>query len=163
MATNILDKVKNPDEIDEEAEAKVEEQEFEKPEIIHTEDITDVIKGTTTEDEEEKEESEEVSEETTEMTEVKELIENIEENLTKSQNLFNKTEINEALEKEEQKEREEAVEEFYTKSVDLSDEDIEMSDDFKEKKLPLGVKILIFLVIVAIIAATGYFIYLKLI
>lgn len=159
MATNILDKVKNPDEIDEEAEAKVAEQEFEKPEIIHTEDITDVIKGTTTEDEKEKEETEE----TTEMTEVKELIENIEENLTKSQNLFNKTEINEALEKEEQKEREEAVEEFYTKSVDLSDEDIEMSDDFKEKKLPLGVKILIFLVIVAIIAATGYFIYLKLI
>lgn len=159
MATNILDKVKNPDEIDEEAEVKVEEQEFEKPEIIHTEDITDVIKGTTTENEEEKEETEE----TTEMTEVKELIENIEENLTKSQNLFNKTEINEALEKEEQKEREEAVEEFYTKSVDLSDEDIEMSDDFKEKKLPLGVKILIFLVIVAIIAATGYFIYLKLI
>ena len=159
MATIILDKVKNPDEIDEEAEVKVEEQEFEKPEIIHTEDITDVIKGTTTEDEEEKEETEE----TTEMTEVKELIENIEENLTKSQNLFNKTEINEALEKEEQKEREEAVEEFYTKSVDLSDEDIEMSDDFKEKKLPLGVKILIFLIVVAIIAATGYFIYLKLI
>lgn len=159
MATNILDKVKNPDEIDEEAEVKVEEQEFEKPKIIHTEDITDVIKGTTTENEEEKEETEE----TTEMTEVKELIENIEENLTKSQNLFNKTEINEALEKEEQKGQEEAVEEFYTKSVDLSDEDIEMSDDFKEKKLPLGVKILIFLVIVAIIAATGYFIYLKLI
>ena len=158
MATNILDKVKNPDEIDEEAKAKIEEQEFEKPEIIHTEDITDVIKGTTTEEEQKEE-----TQETTEMTEVKELIENIEENLTKSQNLFNKTEINEALEKEEQKEREEAVEEFYTKSVDLSDEDIEMSDDFKEKKIPLGVKILIFLVIVAIIAATGYFIYLKLI
>lgn len=158
MATNILDKVKNPDEIDEEAEAKIEEQEFEKPEIIHTEDITDVIKGTTTEEEQKEE-----TQETTEMTEVKELIENIEENLTKSQNLFNKTEINEALEKEEQKEREEAVEEFYTKSVDLSDEDIEMSDDFKEKKIPLGVKILIFLVIVAIIAATGYFIYLKLV
>ena len=158
MATNILDKVKNPDEIDEEAKAKIEEQEFEKPEIIHTEDITDVIKGTTTEEEQKEE-----TQETTEMTEVKELIENIEENLTKSQNLFNKTEINEALEKEEQKEREEAVEEFYTKSVDLSDEDIEMSDDFKEKKIPLGVKILIFLVIVAIIAATGYFIYLKLV
>ena len=157
MATNIFDKVKNPDEIDEEKEAKVEEQEFEKPEIIHTEDITDTIKGLTTE------EANEEIEETTEMSEVKELIENIEENLTKSQNLFNKTEINEALEKEEQKEREEAVEEFYTKSVDLSDEDIEMSDDFKERKLPLGVKILIFLVIVAIIVATGYFIYLKLV
>ena len=151
MATNILDKVKNPDEIDE------EQEEYEKPEIIHTEDITDIVNGTASE--EEQEEYEEVSEETTEMTEVKELIENIEENLTKSQNLFNKTEINEALEKEEQKEREEAVEEFYTKSVDLSDEDIEMSDDFKEKKLPLGIKILIFLIIVAIIAATGYFIY----
>ena len=155
MATNILDKVKNPNEIDE------EQEEYEKPEIIQTEDITNIVNGTASE--EEKEESEEVSEETTEMTEVKELIENIEENLTKSQKLFNKTEINEALEKEEQKGQEETVEEFYTKSVDLSDEDIDMSDDFKEKKLPLGIKILIFLVIVAIIAATGYFIYLKLI
>lgn len=155
MATNILDKVKNPNEIDE------EQEEYEKPEIIQTEDITNIVNGTASE--EEKEKSEEVSEETTEMTEVKELIENIEENLTKSQKLFNKTEINEALEKEEQKGQEETVEEFYTKSVDLSDEDIDMSDDFKEKKLPLGIKILIFLVIVAIIAATGYFIYLKLI
>lgn len=173
MATNILDKVKNPDEIDEEAEQdeqseKIvveeveitipeEQEEFEKPEIIHTEDITDIVKG-----------NKEEVEETTEMAEVKELYENIEENLAKSQNLFNKSEIKEALEKEEQKQAEEEkttneVEEFYTKSVDLSDEDIEMSDDFKEKKLPVGVKILIFIVVLAIIIATGYFIYIKLV
>lgn len=160
MATNILDKVKNPDEMDEEVVIKEEiVVEYEKPEIIHTEDITDIVKGTTNE-EDEAVVVEEEQEETTEMTEVKELIENIEENLTKSQNLFNKTEINEALEKEERKNE---VEEFYTKSLDLSDEEIEMSDDFKERKLPLGVKILIFLIVVAIVAATGYFIYLKLV
>ena len=160
MATNILDKVKNPDEMEEEVVIKEEiVVEYEKPEIIHTEDITDIVKGTTNE-EDEAVVVEEEQEETTEMTEVKELIENIEENLTKSQNLFNKTEINEALEKEERKNE---VEEFYTKSLDLSDEEIEMSDDFKERKLPLGVKILIFLIVVAIVAATGYFIYLKLV
>lgn len=157
MATSMLDKVKNPDEIDKEKEENEVEEEFDKPEIIHTEEITDVINET-------------VTEETTEMAEVKEIYENIEENLTKSQNLFNKSEIKEALEKEEQKEteeekekRQEEIDEFYTKSLDLSDEEIDMSDDFKEKKLPLGVKILIFLVVLTIIVVTGYFIYLKLI
>ena len=174
MATNIFDKVKNPEEIDE------EQEEFEKPQIIHTEDITDIVNKTATDEEEieeiaseEKEEeteeiaSEEQNEETTEMTEVKEIYDNIEENLTKSQNLFNKTEINEALEKEEQnkelEERRKEVEQFYTKSLDLSDEDIDMSDDFKEKKLPIGIKIGIFLLVAAIVAVTIYFIYLKLV
>lgn len=160
MATNILDKVKNPDEIDEEnVAAEQVDEEFEKPQIIHTEDITDIVKGNITEEETEEKDLTE----TTEMTEVKEIYENIEENLTKSQNLFNKSEIKEALEKEEQNKEQEEVEQFYTKSLDLSDEEIEMSDDFKEKKLPLVVKILIFLVVLAIIAATGYFIYLKLV
>ena len=170
MATNILDKVKNPDEMDEkeevveEKEEVVEEkEEYEKPEIIHTEDITAEYKKLVDEE----------KQETTEMAEVKEIYENIEENLAKSQNLFNKTEIKEALEKEEKnKEIEEnneaeevgnEIEDFYTKSLDLSDEEIEMSDDFKEKKLPFIVKLLIFIIILAIIVATGYFIYLKLI
>ena len=170
MATNILDKVKNPDEMDEkeevveEKETVVEEkEEYEKPEIIHTEDITAEYKKLVDEE----------KQETTEMAEVKEIYDNIEENLAKSQNLFNKTEIKEALEKEEKnKEIEEnneaeevgnEIEDFYTKSLDLSDEEIEMSDDFKEKKLPFIVKLLIFIIILAIIVATGYFIYLKLI
>lgn len=48
---------------------------------------------------------------------------------------------------------------FYTRSMDLSAEDFELDEDFKEKKLPIAVKILIFLIIVVIIAAVGYFIW----
>lgn len=50
---------------------------------------------------------------------------------------------------------------FYTRSMDLSAEDFELDDDFKEKKLPVAVKILIFLIVVVIIAAVGYFIWMK--
>ena len=175
MATNMLDIVKPQDEIDEENNEIIleretiiveEPEEYEKPEIIQTEDITAEYKKLIVDEDS----TEEEKEETTEMAEVKELYENIEENLTKSQKLFNKSEIKEALEKEQEKEteeekqeRQEEIEDFYTKSLDLSDEEIEMSDDFKEKKLPLGVKILIFILVLAIIVATGYFIYLKLV
>ena len=175
MATNMLDIVKPQDEIDEENNEIIleretiiveEPEEYEKPEIIQTEDITAEYKKLI----DDEDSTEEEKEETTEMAEVKELYENIEENLTKSQKLFNKSEIKEALEKEQEKEtkeekqeRQEEIEDFYTKSLDLSDEEIEMSDDFKEKKLPLGVKILIFILVLAIIVATGYFIYLKLV
>lgn len=175
MATNMLDIVKPQDEIDEENNEIIleretiiveEPEEYEKPEIIQTEDITAEYKKLIVDEDS----TEEEKEETTEMAEVKELYENIEENLTKSQKLFNKSEIKEALEKEQEKEteeekqeRQEEIEAFYTKSLDLSDEEIEMSDDFKEKKLPLGVKILIFILVLAIIVATGYFIYLKLV
>ena len=175
MATNMLDIVKPQDEIDEENNEIIleretiiveEPEEYEKPEIIQTEDITAEYKKLI----DDEDSTEDEKEETTEMAEVKELYENIEENLTKSQKLFNKSEIKEALEKEQEKEteeekqeRQEEIEAFYTKSLDLSDEEIEMSDDFKEKKLPLGVKILIFILVLAIIVATGYFIYLKLV
>lgn len=166
MATNILDKVKNPDEIEEEeptaeiVKVLVEDVEAEKAKTQELEKIKEQEENSETAVEEEKQPKDDiiiVDEPTEEMNSVKEIYDTIEENLAESKNLFNKSEIKEALEQAE------AKEEFYTKSMDLSDEDIEMSDDFKEKKLPLGVKILIFLVIVAIIAATGYFIYLKLI
>ncbi len=157
MATNILDKVKNPDEIDEEQA----QTEYEKPEIISTEDITAEYNKLIVPEENDSEEKEE----TQEMTAVKEIYDEIEEKLTESQILFNKNEIKEALEKEEKakQQEQEEITEFYTKSVDLSDEDIEMSDDFKEKKLPFIVKLLIFIVVLAIIIATAYYIYLKLI
>lgn len=184
MATNILDIVKSPEEItegimDENIEEKevdettndketeetdedidaaiisvmIEEEVVEEPYIISIDDNehSDIIE-------------EAVVEQTTEMEAVKEIYDNIEENLASTKNLFNKTEINEAKEKEETENKEidtDIASEFYTK--DLMDESDEMSDDFKEKKLPLIVKILISLIIIAIIVATGYFIYLKLI
>lgn len=51
--------------------------------------------------------------------------------------------------------------EFYTRSMDLSEEDFEseMDDGFKEKKMSLPLKIIITIIIFAVIAATVYYIY----
>ena len=73
----------------------------------------------------------------------------------------------EASIKEEQKIDKVKDPDFYTRSMDLSDKDFEMSDDFKEDKVPLGLKIIIFILIIiiivvlALIVACGYFIYQK--
>ena len=48
---------------------------------------------------------------------------------------------------------------FYTRSMDLSDKDFEMSDDFKEKKLSLIVKILLTLIVLIALLTAGYFVY----
>ncbi len=50
---------------------------------------------------------------------------------------------------------------FYSKSMDLSNNDLDLSDDFQEKSLPLVVKILIFITIIIVIALTAFFIYQK--
>ena len=81
----------------------------------------------------------------------------------------NTTEIpkTEEQEKKDEQESEKAVElkekdpDFYTRSMDLSDKDFELSDEFKEKPLPLFVKIIIFLLIVVIIGIAAYFVYLR--
>ena len=51
---------------------------------------------------------------------------------------------------------------FYTKSMDLSEQDFETSDDFEEKGLPIFVKILIGILIIAILAVAAYYVYLNL-
>lgn len=48
---------------------------------------------------------------------------------------------------------------FYTKSMDLSEEDFGMADDFQEKGLPLIVKIILVILFIAILAVAAYFIY----
>ena len=50
---------------------------------------------------------------------------------------------------------------FYTRSMDLSDKDFNFSDDFREKQVPLVLKIIIFIVVVAIVAVAAYFIHQK--
>ena len=50
---------------------------------------------------------------------------------------------------------------FYTRSMDLSDKDFDISQEFKEKKMPGILKFFIFLLISAIITVAAYFIYLK--
>lgn len=46
---------------------------------------------------------------------------------------------------------------FYTRSMDLSDQDFELADEINEKHLPVGLKILIVIIIIAIVAALSYF------
>ena len=49
---------------------------------------------------------------------------------------------------------------FYTRSMDLSDKDFSMADDFDDKQsMPVVLKILIILVVLAIIVAGGFYIY----
>ena len=50
---------------------------------------------------------------------------------------------------------------FYTRSMDLSDKDFELSDDFKEDKVPTPLKIVIVLLILVIIGIVGYILYQK--
>ena len=51
--------------------------------------------------------------------------------------------------------------EFSTRSMDLSEEDFEMDNEFAETKVPLGLKIFIFIRILAVVAVAAYFIYKK--
>ena len=51
--------------------------------------------------------------------------------------------------------------EFYTRTMDLSEEDFEMDNEFAETKVPLGLKIFIFIIILAVVAVAAYFIYKK--
>lgn len=48
---------------------------------------------------------------------------------------------------------------FYTRSMDLSDEDFEMDDEFKDTGMPLILKIIIVVLIITLIAVAAYFIY----
>ena len=49
---------------------------------------------------------------------------------------------------------------FYTRSMDLSDKDFEMDDEFKEKKMPVALKIILILIVLAVLGASAYFIWL---
>lgn len=73
--------------------------------------------------------------------------------------------LEEETEKEEEEEKKEDKEkdtDFYSKSMDLTDKDFELSDEFKEKDLSLGIKVLIFFLVIVIVGVAGYFIFLRL-
>ena len=87
-----------------------------------------------------------------------------------SQEVLNKEQlekVNEQASKLEE-ETEEIVDEnlkgadtdFYTRSMDLSDKDFEMDDEFKEKKMPVALKIILILIVLAVLGASAYFIWL---
>ncbi len=64
-----------------------------------------------------------------------------------------------SIKEEKQKIDEKKDPDFYTRSMDLSDKDFEMSDDFKEDKVPLGLKIVIFILIVIIVGIVAFIIH----
>lgn len=50
---------------------------------------------------------------------------------------------------------------FYTRSMDLSEEDFDMDKEFADTGLPLVAKVIIFILIITVIAVAAYFIYQK--
>lgn len=147
MATNMLDKVVPADEMGEDEPST---------EILetHTVSIEEKVSPKDEEEENDEEEEKESNEETDEqdykidsdlaIEEIKRLQERNEE------------------EEEEKSKNKSMDNSFYTKSMDLSENDFdEMSEEFQDKRLPLPVKILIVLLIIAVLVVAGYFIYIR--
>ena len=129
MATNIMDAIEGPER--EEYEDSVELDAVDKL----------MIEEEKKKKEEPKEELPEVSKEVLNTEQIKEV------NKIKEKN---KVENNNIMEK--------ADKDFYTRSMDLSEEDF-MSEEFKDDKLPLWVKLLILILMIAIAVVAGYFIH----
>ena len=153
MATSILEKVSKP--ISNEEETTPVKVIIEKEEIIMTPEEYEKQKLLDEENKEEKEENNDTKdeidvEETTltknDLEDLKELQEKISERTS---------ELDDFSKKESESEKDQ---DFYTRSMDLSAKDFDLDDEFKDKKIPLVVKILIFIIILVAIAATIYFI-----
>lgn len=90
-------------------------------------------------------------------------MEEIEEKLSLSKEILDKDQIDKVNKLKEEKGSgsimDESDTDFYTRSMDLSDKDFEMDDEFKEKKMPLAIKIILIILVIAVIAVAGYFIY----
>ena len=66
----------------------------------------------------------------------------------------------EIVEKEIKVEEEKKEEDdFYSKSMELTDGDFELSDEFKEKDLPVALKVFIFFIVIVIVGIAGFFIF----
>lgn len=77
-----------------------------------------------------------------------------------SKEVLDQKQLQELAEKEETSQSPSVKDDsFYTKSMDLSDQDFEMDDEFKEKTLPLGIKILIVLIVLIVLTAAFYFVW----
>lgn len=139
MATNMMDKVVPADEMGEPEEKEESKKELDdEPLIISTQEI--IIDQTAEIDPIE----ESIKENTMSTAEMEEL-------LSREDEPVENTEENRTVDKD-----------FYTKSMDLSTKDFEMADDFKDKGLPVIVKLLIAFLILSIVAVAVYFIYLRL-
>ena len=103
------------------------------------------------------------SDELPEQEETEAKIEDTETELSLSKEILDKDQI-EKVNKLKDKEKKDSImdnsdTDFYTRSMDLSDKDFDFDDEFTEKKLPIGVKILLILLLLSVLAVAGYFIY----
>ncbi len=89
--------------------------------------------------------------------------EEIEEGLSLSKEILDKDQIEKVNKLKEGKNSgsimEQSDTDFYTRSMDLSDKDFEMDEEFKEKKMPIVVKIILIILVIAVIVIASYFIY----
>ena len=89
--------------------------------------------------------------------------EELEKSLSLSKEILDKDQIEKVNKLKDEKTSSSIMDEsdtdFYTRSMDLSDKDFEMDDEFKEKKMPIALKILLILLVIAVIAVAIYFIY----
>lgn len=67
--------------------------------------------------------------------------------------------VNKEAEKEENTPLPGKDPDFYTRSMDLSDKDFDFEEEFKDKPISVFLKILLVILILAVIAVAGYFIY----
>ena len=89
--------------------------------------------------------------------------EELEKSLSLSKEILDKDQIEKVNKLKDEKTSSSIMDEsdtdFYTRSMDLSDKDFEMDDEFKEKKMPIALKIILILLLIAVIAVAIYFIY----
>ena len=89
--------------------------------------------------------------------------EELEKSLSLSKEILDKDQIEKVNMLKDQQKQDSIMDgsdtDFYTRSMDLSDKDFEMDDEFKEKKMPIAIKIILIIILIAVIAAAGYFVY----
>lgn len=148
MATSILDKVSKPSSNEDTQPVKVviekEEiimtpEEYEKSKLAQELQEKEIVEDITKEDEEDDDEP---------TTLTKNDLEDLKELQEKTSEL-----VEDAKEELDEKDQD-----FYTRSMDLSAKDFDLDEEFKDKKIPLIVKILIFIIILVAVAAALYFI-----
>lgn len=144
MATSIMEKI---------SDDKEEKEYYEEPEIHETIEIKET-KESEEEKESDEEETEKEDEEDYKLTLSKEILD-----LQELKKITDKYDKEQKTEPEKVVKELEKDEDFYTRSMDLSDQDFEMDDEFKDKKMPIGIKLLIFLIILIVLAAVFYFIW----
>lgn len=177
MATSVMDKVEDANSLgqdnalDEVEESKKEEKASNEEQSIDDKEELDKVKNIIEEDKKleekldsfkefEEQENEEINSDSIDEKDA------IEEQETKEEQNDNPMSLSEEAIKEIEKRKDEepknlsgADKDFYTRSMDLSDEDFEMDNEFKEKSMPIALKILIAILVIALIAVAAYFIY----